>query len=805
MLSKWLLVWLISFSKIASKGEFPIVPKQQCEVSEKCECGKNISTDITHPVCTKNQFCYLANKKLSCITDVLGHGNTCTKDEGCACNKYRDPTIGAVFMLACQKGETCYKTDDAFVCADKMVKQNESCDAPRTCFCEAFKYETKMNYGIVCAKGKYCTGDETRQTACADSLVLPFERCPKGVCVCKNKQEGKFANKFCKENEICAYDGLDPDCVDDVIAFGQACMKNRCACGATGKTSTKFVHCGMRSMCAHDKTLDAPMCATSYMEEGSQCRSPAGCFCRYKWETAEQKEKYCDSHDYCVFTKNELSCLKGVIHQDTFCSAESCWCLPLVVNKKIELSECKKNNYCVLTETGKSGCIAGTQGKRFMCNDDKGCVCTFDDKIEKPPVCNKGQICFNNPGHLCDTPLIKQRQICNNDFKCLCTLADAMPTDGSEIDIITIPKGMYCSKIFDEGKNAFKPEIAGAVAFENQVCTVKDCECRKDDKSTEIIFCGEKKLCFEKKLGKVGTMICADTFIKLAEICNSQDGCVCQEAAYDPKVGPVAGAKRAFCQKGEQCSNRDGTMQCLKVITSDGVLCTEPFCNCYYEYPSDQLPKRETQQAVKCLKGEYCAHDLVKPLCIAETTYNPSKLDKINEGFPCGVITASKEYFKFIVCLKLQKCVNTDYKLRCEDSDLETVIHDGTCYNFNGGCACMKDGKRKNRCRGSEVCQKGDCDSGTYKTYSCDVDYPCQCGAVTWRDPTEKEYCDIGTINKWKSSKPSGAELTDEIKRKAVIAITLDSVKANLYVAHPKRVLSLDDMQEQRRAVQALV
>lgn len=769
MFSELMCILLISAVQSTTKSGsiyFQISLRQRCEQGN-CECGKGLSADFERVVCKKDEFCAQEGKKLLCLPGILEEGGLCNSDQGCPCHAYHDKFIGGfVFAAKCQKKEFCFITNKSYVCAATSIAQDTVCESGSTCLCQKYVIKDMLNYGVVCDNKKYCTGDEFKRTACADSLVPLWGQCKSGVCVCKFKDpKYGMANKFCREGEFCAFDDMATECYGAIIAFGQPCLVDNCACGRTGVGSEKLVRCPNKSMCVEDKTTTFPMCSVEYIKERDYCASPAGCFCHHDIPDKPRLEKYCLQTETCLLLKSgELGCVTHVIRKNDFCKSEKCICLPTLPGLRLDYEECPAKHYCLLAEGNKPQCFQGEEGRFFKCRDAKGCLCFWRAPIHDDPLnCKQGEYCSNSRDNRCGVKPTPQRSKCTDPSGCLCLLEPDFPEDANKkVAVAFIGKDYICSKTLEPEGAAPTPLVLVPKQVEHAIlrwgfCAKNNCDCRRDEASADNVICTSDDFCVERG----GAMVCMKAVVNTVAICENAQGCVCQEA------GNADDKRRVMCEKGQQCAKVGGQMACLNLsVPSDEPCKLDAGCNCFVKSPYKEAGF-DTVQAVNCKKGQYCVSLLSRPSCFTPAEGSPAPYTVTeDQGYYCGrVKDDGSGQLMGQLCYKTQVCDAAKAAVPvCEDNKVPLKVQDGmVCLNKNGGCQCMKkDGKKGSSCRAGELCSGGSC-KDNFLYWMCEAGVECHCGPFAWRTTSNREYCDLtGIKNSWEKAPKDSSKLMHE-------------------------------------------
>lgn len=418
--------------------------------------------------------------------------------------------------------------------ADSACSGPEQCDDhnPCTadiCVAEACVHDPVPNIGAACSPA----------TACKLGGTCDAE----GTCDAANVDDGTSCAdaSFCDGTETCQAgicSGGPAPCDDNVGCTLDACTEATDSC--TNSPMDGFCNDGL--YCNGTETCDAVAdCRSGIVVD---CNDNVGCTADACNETA----------DVCVNTADDLACDDAL-----FCNGvETC----------DRLLDCRP---------GIAPCKDAVSCTSDTCNE----VLDVCSNIPDSAACDNGSFC--DGFETCDPVFdcVTHRGPCDDGIACT--------VDGCEEDVdqctnapndAACDDGMFCSGY--ETCDAVAGCLAGGFpCTDSALCTssscnevTDQCEYTTDDTLCDNgVFCDGAETC-----GSAGCEIgippnCSDPFECTADSCNENTD-QCDHAAND-----AACDDGAFCNGPETCDTQSGCIQEAPVDCTDGVECTDDFCN----------------------------------------------------------------------------------------------------------------------------------------------------------------------------------------------------------------------------------
>lgn len=755
---------------------------------------KDGSSTSQNPSANKN--CFFG----SILDDEVPFGKICMHSS-CACESTH--LYNVPFGFACLKKEISgfEKSKTMFIVkGDNCVEEN--------CLCVldfyAKKKETNkaengkdiLENSIPLIKGESCNwglGDsESDDSAKKPWFIQPDEHCPsQSGCLCVDSSNYVFQTKgttypyqlflgivgpvpkikvpfngFCIRsfsfNEIISISA------DEALVKEKQCLNLKgCVCvdesppTADGTTSVyeKVKYHRFYSIPFGDTCFQKSLKNRSYLYRNDilvnngVCFNIGGCFCGKKQDgTISQKRKNCDFGEICFERTNE----------EFFCGSQ--WFPTPSVHRYPE-----EINYCY-----------GPSGMNFRCEKDN-MICVpgladycFESKIGFGETCKKSFCACVIPrseNHRFHQTTCLENQECfydSVDRRAACSGKTKLDNTGQETILSTEEKSYGVSiKRTESTRFPLSANKKSAPYYYTTICPKYRIQLNR---------LNEKIYCLHSDQDKGG--YCRGDFCN----CHFSENAL-QEPEKTDKL-----LLSTVCTKNQFCDNNGERPRCFNLdrdFYKNNFKCNKEFgCACVGNSDPVQTTSN-AQRAELCMKGQYCLLIKDEPFCTFayndEKTISETKNDKKERKAPFegkeGVLAGEKGIscawegsgdkkgkFTMITCPKNTKCLWTDNKFYCIESEVPTPIGPNEyCKNRVAGCICQ-EGNKKAKCMASDQCignlqnQKVTCNFNVYKGFHCHGKTKCivDRDKKTAKEVNEEEGYDFLTPDATKALKDGG-------------------------------------------------
>jgi hypothetical protein len=711
--------------------------------------------------CDDGQYCTTGD---SCTAGVCGgaarncsDGISCTTD---SCNESTDQCVHTGNNASCSNGQYC---DGAEVCNPAtgceagppvVCSDGISCTLD-TCNEALDRCDHAPNDGA-CNDLQYCNGVETCSLVygcqagppvnCSDGVSCTADSCDENIDQCAHVPNHALCGngQFCDGAEMCdpvigCTAGPPIDCGD-----GIACTTDTC-----NEATDQCNHAPNNGLCSNDEFCDgveicdpvtdcrpgtAPNCNDGVSCTTDSCNEATDECDHVPNDAVCSNGQYCDGSETCDPVRDcrpgtPVACDDGVSCTTDTCNESTDQCAHAPDN-----NVCVNSQFCDGTETCDpvNDCQPGTDPcLPLSCSEvlDQCVTCLIDAQCDNGRFCDGVETCDEATGNCVPgTPAV-----CNDGISCTTDTCD----ENANACAFT-PSDAACSNgLFCDGVETCNPTSgcqAGTpvVCVDTVACTVDSCNeaqgrCNyvpDNALCSDGQFCNGVEVCSLTLGCRPGTALtCTDGVSCTLDSCNEALD-KCEHVPNDALC-----SDGLFCNGAEVCDPVNRCVSSPPVVCSDGVGCTNDFCNEF----DDRC--ESTPNHALCTNGLYCDGN---EICDPVFGCGPGVPVDCSDDNAC---TANSCYEATDMCLAQDICCGNgllDIGEECDDGNLTDADGcDSNCKYTRCGNGIVTPGEE---CEYTEICDNllDDDEDGYFDcadpdcevencTAECELAPPCTC------------------------------------------------------------------------------